>query len=522
MLEKIRIKNLRSLVDTGDIELKPLTLLVGKNSSGKSTFLRFFPLMKQTLETRTNEPILWYSSRYVDFGSYKESVNKKSAESISFEFNFSVPRDVFFELIPVFYFGYRGGAYYRYNQHQTEKEKNPYNIKVRIICKEKYIESLKVEFENHTFYIYLKGKDRISKLVINNTEFDINHFGLQYSNDSSSMFPRIIYKQGEKIKTMDEYFSNELFQLLKKHAHSKTKEETIYSIIREIRFGNSDEILESLLAGVNPKRKLKEAFKDIGKDDPLFENIQNKLVGRYINPILMFLNIYLQKSFSRVNYIGPIRARAERYYRIQGLSVDEIDPQGENIPMILYNMTEKEKNEFSEWTSEHFGFTITTQLEGGHTSLRIKYNSSPEEMNLADTGFGHSQILPIILLFWKWLKIKKPRYVPRPNIPTTSILVIEQPELHLHPALQARLIDTLIKILVYSIEKIDIRVLIETHSNRIGLLLSQKLEGFNPDLVSVLIFNKEDSYESSIEVTGFTEHGYLSSWPIGFFSPEDF
>lgn len=82
MVDKIRIRNLRSLKDTGEVELKPLTLLVGKNSSGKSTFLRVFPLFKQTLETNTNEPILWYSSRYVDFGSFNESLNKLAKKKI--------------------------------------------------------------------------------------------------------------------------------------------------------------------------------------------------------------------------------------------------------------------------------------------------------------------------------------------------------------------------------------------------------------------------------------------------------
>ncbi|KAA0784227.1 AAA family ATPase, partial [Bacillus sp. BB081] len=36
-LKKIRIKNLRSLIDTKEVEIKPLTILVGKNSTGKST-----------------------------------------------------------------------------------------------------------------------------------------------------------------------------------------------------------------------------------------------------------------------------------------------------------------------------------------------------------------------------------------------------------------------------------------------------------------------------------------------------
>lgn len=87
-MEKIRIKNLRSLRDTGNIELKPLTVVVGKNSSGKSTILRTFPLFKQTLETKVADPILWYG-RYVDFGDYKQSRNRHAEqELIEFEFEF--------------------------------------------------------------------------------------------------------------------------------------------------------------------------------------------------------------------------------------------------------------------------------------------------------------------------------------------------------------------------------------------------------------------------------------------------
>jgi AAA15 family ATPase/GTPase len=41
-MDRLRIQNLRSLIDTEYVELRPLTVLVGKNSSGKSTFLDFF------------------------------------------------------------------------------------------------------------------------------------------------------------------------------------------------------------------------------------------------------------------------------------------------------------------------------------------------------------------------------------------------------------------------------------------------------------------------------------------------
>ncbi|HYE32775.1 MAG TPA: AAA family ATPase, partial [Methylomirabilota bacterium] len=77
-LEKIRIRNLRSLADTGFIDLKPLTLLVGVNSSGKSTFLRTFPLLRQSVETVTKGPILWYG-RYVDFGGFDTAVMRTAS-----------------------------------------------------------------------------------------------------------------------------------------------------------------------------------------------------------------------------------------------------------------------------------------------------------------------------------------------------------------------------------------------------------------------------------------------------------
>ncbi|MEC4869038.1 MAG: AAA family ATPase, partial [Jaaginema sp. PMC 1078.18] len=82
-MEEIRIEHLRCLSDTGDISIKPITILLGQNSSGKSTFLRVFPLLKQSVESRTTGPILW-NGRLVDFGNYEDAHEIGSNESISF------------------------------------------------------------------------------------------------------------------------------------------------------------------------------------------------------------------------------------------------------------------------------------------------------------------------------------------------------------------------------------------------------------------------------------------------------
>lgn len=50
------VKNLRRLTSTPPIEIRPITILLGRNSVGKSTFLRSFPLLRQSVETKSSAP----------------------------------------------------------------------------------------------------------------------------------------------------------------------------------------------------------------------------------------------------------------------------------------------------------------------------------------------------------------------------------------------------------------------------------------------------------------------------------
>ncbi|MNC74920.1 hypothetical protein D3C75_1263590 [compost metagenome] len=57
--------------------------------------------------------------------------------------------------------------------------------------------------------------------------------------------------------------------------------------------------------------------------------------------------------------------------------------------------------------------------------------------------------------------------------------------------------------------------------NRIGYLLAKKIEGLKKEYINVIIFDKIEAYRSEINITSYTDEGFLKSWPIGFFSPED-
>src|SRR5690606_38082076 len=79
MLRAVRLANLRSLGDTGKLALRPLTMLVGANSSGKSTLLRFFPLLRQTDSEESGSPLLFFGAD-VDFGEFKDAIGRFGSE----------------------------------------------------------------------------------------------------------------------------------------------------------------------------------------------------------------------------------------------------------------------------------------------------------------------------------------------------------------------------------------------------------------------------------------------------------
>jgi predicted ATPase len=98
---------------------------------------------------------------------------------------------------------------------------------------------------------------------------------------------------------------------------------------------------------------------------------------------------------------------------------------------------------------------------------------------------------------------------------------MEQPELHLHPRFQAKFADLLVKVIEdCKGNKKDVRFIIETHSevilNKIGLNIAR--EKFSKDDVNVLLFNAQnEKMNNYIEVATYSEDGYLTNWPIGFF-----
>lgn len=513
-MDAIRIENLRSLTDTGFVKLKPLTLLVGQNSSGKSSFLRFFPLLRQSIEARTEGPISWYG-RLVDFGSFQEALGRKSEkQEMSFHFRLTLeerfpiigrdPNDITFDL----------------NKQDIQltlrlgrgKAEEGTLIKACLLSYADH--QIKIEFDN-------SGKVRIFKVNAFDVLDNINE-ELFYETDYFLPNINVTESQGKHIIDFKD-IEGRLFDSLNSEIakHLSSRDDSDIHIPNTISTNSSERILEYIK--VIPLWK--PYVYDWTTEDNSFRSLKDRIITMSLVELLRGLDIHFKSFGLDIRYIAPVRATAERYYRLQNLALDEVDSRGENLAMFLKNLTSKERKDFGSWTEKHFSFILQAVPSGGHISLNMKDLNEGEEFNLADTGFGYSQILPILIQLWFLTKRTRRKRFRRETVrPRPIIFAIEQPELHLHPGLQAKLADVFIAAIeMAKAEEIDLRLIIETHSevivNRLGHRVAN--QDLNPEDVNVVMFEKEPSALSTkVSFSGYDENGFLIKWPPGFLEPD--
>jgi predicted ATPase len=209
------------------------------------------------------------------------------------------------------------------------------------------------------------------------------------------------------------------------------------------------------------------------------------------------------------NYLGPFRLNPPRIFYLKGNKVyNRIGNKGENAYEILANSFENKDDlvkKVGDWYYENFdGWRLTVKKNSPYFEIQISrdgYNSDGE-INIVDVGQGMSQALPIIVK--AYLEAKP------------SLVIIEQPELHLHPAAHSSLAE-----LIASTQKINSdRYLIETHSENFILRLRRMVAENRLDISDLAIYSVEyDAIErySFLKRINVDKFGEVDYWPKDIF-----
>jgi len=354
---------------------------------------------------------------------------------------------------------------------------------------------------------------------VNGREFVGFAGGAKVYADTTNIFPVVEYRreaarQGVFISqpsqaTAVAYRTFDFF--LRKKTNAVKREQ----LRRNLHFATRDSIADYLTQMDNVvKSKLSDREQLTALSEALF-------VSEFPMILSYFENV-VRPVFEGSSYLGPSRASGARFYRLQELSVSQIDYRGENLPMYLASLSPEEMSRFNQMLTSATGVSVNISRIAGHVSIEIGRAGNYE--NLADVGFGYSQLLPIVAQMHasttRANTALEQRYgrISR----SFSLMAMEQPELHLHPAMQTSLAD----MFVASVSSTQaghngLHLLIETHSEALvarlcTLVATGQIRG--PDVGIYIVEKDDETKTSTVRQAKIRDDGTIDNWPFGFFT----
>ncbi|OZV83111.1 hypothetical protein CA850_06335 [Micromonospora echinospora] len=220
-------------------------------------------------------------------------------------------------------------------------------------------------------------------------------------------------------------------------------------------------------------------------------------------------------TLGQVRYLSSFRQRPERQHRLPLGTPGAIGEQGQGVAGLLADDQARRNGELLARVNEHLqlivpGWRIEEIESGPLWSTVLTREGSPVRVNLADAGTGLSQVLPIIV------QCASDGLYGR----KAALQIVEEPEMHLHPAAHAELADVYLR----TAQKTGTRFLIETHSETLLLRLRRRIaeqkDGITPDMVKVYVVEQIDGV-STVRQVGIDRLGNLDEdWPEGYFSQD--
>ena len=214
-----------------------------------------------------------------------------------------------------------------------------------------------------------------------------------------------------------------------------------------------------------------------------------------------------ENLFSQILYLGPLREYPRRHYPWGGDHPKSIGQDGNKAISALLSGRIRRLSideQIINWLQrldliDSYDLQPISDIDQDYEFLVKKYKGGPA-VPLTDVGFGVSQVLPVLILCY---------YAPE-----GSILILEQPEAHLHPKVQTELADVLID----AVKNRNLQIILESHSEYLLSRLQRRIAEKKIAAVdTALYFCEIKDGTSEIEQLNVDEYGNIRNWPQDFF-----
>lgn len=228
-------------------------------------------------------------------------------------------------------------------------------------------------------------------------------------------------------------------------------------------------------------------------------------------PFVEALMTFITSYFSRMYYIGPLRVKPEPVVSYTIGNVKDVGVDGLFTRFVLHNRQGDKVNDSEtlleatrRWICDRLNLAESIEtVKDGTNSYRVVLKNNGLEVDLCHMGLGVSQVLPIV--------------VQGLLVPKGGMLIVDSPEVHMHPSVQAGLVDFFIEL-----ASNGRKVLVETHSDHIITRLRRRIaEGFDPAMVNLCFVTGTES-GSTYETLGISNQGtFFGGLPFGFMDTQD-
>lgn len=405
MFTELRLTNFKAWKDTGPVSLKPVTMLLGTNSSGKSTLIQSLLLLKQTVQS---------PDRTVHLNLGGDELNDL--------FNFGGFEDVL---------------------NQAAESPRQFSI---------------------GFDFLSEGRSRIRE----------GKFDCSYGQTSSG---------GVAIQVLDIRTTDRRFRAIR-------RDKGAFSIV-------VDEETQPRFKGRNyaPERSIAlsaEAIADLNQDGAVVED----------------LSLAIRRELESISYLGPLRRKPERDYPWNKTKPGDVGIDGRSaIDALLASALLKgdEQNYIvkgvSKWLARmKVADSLEVRQQGRSSRYELIVHRDGVACNLRDVGIGVSQVLPVLVV----------AHFAHPG----STIILEEPEIHLHPLAQSILAEFFVEV---SKER-NVQFIVETHSEHLfrrmqTLIARQQITPKD----AAMYFVERDGQAACMRPLELDDFGRVKNWPEGFF-----